>query len=384
MYFLNSMAVGTMAPLMKAELNLNSARIGFMTGAISTGSMLFQVPVGLLADRFGLKWIMTGGLALVGVSAILISTIHSYFPMLCILVFLGAGIAGNQTPGSKAIIMWFPTKGRATGMGIKQTGVSMGGILGPVLLPMVAWQCGSWRQAFVFAGTAAISAALMISVLYRDPVDYRSGFQEKHGIGSDMLRLFRNRDFILVCFVGVFLMVTQFSLMAYLMLYASNGLGLSLGRSGFLVSLLFVGGFLGRVGWSVASDYLFKGRRNIVLIVIGVVGTITTACFIGVEKAGSNFLMYLLTILLGLTGMGWNAIYLTRVGEIAGTRLAATATGISFVVMNLGAILGPPGFGYLVDRTGTYIASWSFLSLCMILVILLGILQKKESETMEV
>ncbi len=82
--------------------------------------------------------------------------------------------------------------------------------------------------------------------------------------------------------------------------------------------------------------------------------------------------------------MGWNAIYLTRVGEIAGARLAATATGISFVVTNLGAILGPPGFGYLVDRTGTYVASWCFLSLCMILVIFLGILQGKESETTEV
>ena len=162
-YFLNSMTIGTLAPLMKSELNLNSARIGFLTAAISAGSMLFQVPVGLLADRFGVKWLMTGGLALVGISAILISTVHSYLLVLCILVFLGGGIAANQTPGSKAIIMWFPTKGRATGMGIKQTGVSMGGILGPVLLPMVALQWGSWRYSFVFAGLAAIGSAFMIS-----------------------------------------------------------------------------------------------------------------------------------------------------------------------------------------------------------------------------
>ena len=82
--------------------------------------------------------------------------------------------------------------------------------------------------------------------------------------------------------------------------------------------------------------------------------------------------------------MGWNAIYLTRVGEIAGKRLAATATGISFVVTNLGAIFGPPIFGYLIDLTGTYTASWCFLGLCMTLVVFLSILQKAESQAVEV
>ncbi len=58
---------------------------------------------------------------LVGASALLISTFNSYFPILCILVFLGAGIAANQTPGSKAIILWFSAE-EGHRMGIKQTG----------------------------------------------------------------------------------------------------------------------------------------------------------------------------------------------------------------------------------------------------------------------
>jgi len=384
-YFLNSMTVGTMAPLMKSELNLNSARIGFLVSAISIGSMLFQVPFGLFADRFGIKWVMVGGLSLVGASALLISTFNSYFPILCILVFLGAGIAANQTPGSKAIILWFSARGRATGMGIKQTGVTMGGILAPVFLPMVAQQFGSWRYSFAFAGFVVIGSAIIVALFYHDPAqDCGTVFHGKYSIRSDILQLLKNRDFLLVCFAGIFLMVAQFSLVAYLMLYATSGLRLSLGRSGFLVSLLFLGGFLGRIGWGVLSDYLLKGKRNVILIVIGVLGAITLASFIGVQQRGSVFLIYFLTILLGLTSMGWNAILLTRVGEIAGGRLAATATGISFVVTNLGAIFGPPVFGYLIDRTGAYTASWCFLTFCMILVIFFSILLKKESDFAEV
>jgi hypothetical protein len=295
------MTVGTLAPLMKSELNLNFSpnriydrrykrRFDVISGTGGFVGGPFRIEVDhdrRSCARWGFRYPYFNN-SLVSpdcVYSVLLRRRHS-------------GKSDSRKQSDHNVVS---TKGRATGMGIKQTGVSMGGILGPVLLPMVAWQCGSWRQAFVFAGTAAIGTALMISILYRDPADYQTGFQEKHGIGSDMLQLLGNRDFVLVCFVGIFLMVTQFSLMAYLMLYASNELGLSLGKSGFLVSLLFIGGFLGRVGWSVASDYLFKGRRNIVLVVIGAVGTITTACFIGAERAGSNFPMYLLTILLGLT-----------------------------------------------------------------------------------
>ena len=67
------MAVGTLAPLMKSDLGLSSARIGLLVSAISIGSMVIQVPVGMLADRFGGKWMMAGGLVLIGLSTISVS-----------------------------------------------------------------------------------------------------------------------------------------------------------------------------------------------------------------------------------------------------------------------------------------------------------------------
>jgi ACS family hexuronate transporter-like MFS transporter len=384
-YFLNYMTVGTLAPLMKSELDLNSTRIGLLSSAISVGSMLFQVPVGLLADRYGVKWIMTGGLTLVGLSTIFISIVYSYVVIFGLLIFLGAGIAGNQTPGSKAIIMWFSTRGRATGMGIKQAGVSMGGVLAPLLLPMLALQFSSWRYSFAFAGLTAVGSALLIAFFYRDPVQgSEAPFHDKGSYGSNVLRLLKNKDFLLVCVAGIFLMVTQFSLITYLMLYASSVLAFPLSRCGSLLALSFLSGALGRIGWGVVSDYLLMGKRNIILILIGGVGAVTMVGFIVVQLTGSLFLVYLSTVLLGLTGMGWTAIYLTRVGEIAGKDLAGTATGISFVVTNLGAILGPPVFGYLIDFTGTYTASWCFLGFCMAFVVFLSMLQKKELGAAEV
>ena len=58
--------------------------------------------------------------------------------------------------------MWFPERGRATGIGIKQPGVSTGGALASFLLPALTLQFNSWRYSFAVAGLAAVGSALLV------------------------------------------------------------------------------------------------------------------------------------------------------------------------------------------------------------------------------
>lgn len=378
-YFLNYMTVGALAPFLQSELHLSSARIGILSSAITIGSVLSLIPSGMVADHLGSKWIITVGLLLIAASAIAVSTMHFYLAILVLLILLGAGVGANQTPGTKAIVVWFPAKGRATGMGIKQTGVTSGGILASFLLPAVALQCGSWRYSFLVAGLAALVSAVVIVLFYKDPA--RRDPQPDHqkvNYKQVFLQLLKNRDLMLTSFAGIFLMSIQSSLMTYFILYATSVWGFSSERSGSLLALAFFSGSLARIGWSVASDYLFMGQRNIIFILISILGIITT---IGLDMAHDQnnlFLAYLLTSLLGITCFGWNAIHLTRVGELGG-KFAGTSTGTAMVISNLGAVFGPPLFGYFIDRTGTYTMSWYFIVFCMISVVFFTMLQKKES-----
>jgi ACS family hexuronate transporter-like MFS transporter len=378
-YYLNYMTIGTLAPFMKSDFRLSSVRIGILSSAITIGSMIIQIPSGAWADRFGAKWVMVTGLLLVGLSALSIALAHSYLAIFLLLVLVGIGIGSNQTPGTKAIIMWFPLKGRATAMGIKQTGVNMGGILASFMLPLIALKCNSWRFSFAATGLAAIAAAAPIFLLYRDSEGYqatRSGplFSRKSGFFG----LLCERDFMLVCLTGVFLMATQFSFATYFMLYATTVLGLHLAEGGFMLALAFFSGAIGRIGWSVVSDYLLGGRRNTILVIIGLIGMGTSLVCVGLKAGMPSFLIYCLAVVFGFAGLGWNALYLTRVGEYPEKRLAGTATGIAFVISNAGAIIGPPVFGYLVDLTGGYSVSWLFTAFCMAMVALLTMIQKKE------
>lgn len=374
-YFLNYMTVGTLAPFIQPDMRLTAAQIGLLCSAITLGCMVIQIPAGISGDRFGPKWVMILGLLLIGGAAIFLSSVHSYRGAFSLLVLLGMGIGCNQAPASKAILTWFPSKGRATAMGFKQTGINMGAVLASLLLPLIALQFNNWRISFRVAGLASVFSAVLLMLFYKErqtpPVDsFRPLFSKKGTL--------LERDFLLVCFAGVFLMASQYSFSTYFLLYATKTLHLPITHSGTLLALAFGAGAVARVGWGLVSDYLFRGRRKSVITLIGIIGAVTACGFVLLRLHPSTWLIYPFTILFGLSGIGWNAIYLTMVGEFPGERLAGIATSLSFLISNLGPLLGPPLFGYFIDVTGGYALSWFFVACCMAVVALLTKIQRRE------
>ncbi|OGP74826.1 MAG: hypothetical protein A2W09_02205 [Deltaproteobacteria bacterium RBG_16_50_11] len=374
-YSLNYMTVGVLAPFIQPDLGLSAAQIGLLCSAIALGCMVIQIPSGVLSDRFGPKWVMALGLLFIGGAAISLSSVHSYMGAFSLLVLLGMGIGCNQAPGTKAIVAWFPSKGRATAMGFKQTGINMGAVLASILLPSIALQFNNWRISFRVAGLASVFSAILLILFYKERQtpsldSFRPLFSKKGALFG--------RDFLLVCFAGVFLMASQYSFSTYFLLYATKILDLPITHSGTLLALAFGAGAMARIGWGLVSDYLFGGRRKSVITLIGIIGAMTAFGFILLKFHPLAWLIYSLTILFGLSGIGWNAIYLTMVGEFAGESLAGIATSLSFLISNLGPLIGPPLFGYFIDLTGGYALSWFFVAGCMVVVALLTKIQRKE------
>ncbi|OPY65894.1 MAG: Hexuronate transporter [Syntrophorhabdus sp. PtaU1.Bin050] len=378
-YFLNYMTIGTLSPFVQPEFHLSTTQIGMLCSAVTIGSLASNVPAGMLSDTFGAKRIMVFGLILIGCSELVICFLNSYIWIFLFLILVGMGIGCNQTPASKAIIMWFSLKGRATAMGIKQTGVTIGGIIASFLLPLMALHYGSWRYSFKVAGVAALLCAVLVLFFYVEP-PHQLGDQSRDAISwkNNFLTLFKERDFIFIGLTGIFLMLIQFSFLAHFVLYATKVLNLPVKKAGAILGIAFFTGAVGRVAWSASSDYLFGAGRRIVLTIIGAAGAVVAIAFIPLSEKSSLLTIYALAALFGFTGLAWNAVYLTRVGEFPGRALAGVATGINFVIVNLGAIAGPPLFGYFVDFTGGYTTSWFFTGICLAMVAFLSEIQKKE------
>jgi len=136
-YFLIYSSVGVLGPILKGELKLNNTEFGILCGAIGVGTTAAQIPGGMWCDRLGVRKVMTLAFVLMTICSFTFSLSGSFAFSCFVLLFLGIAVGCSQIAAAKAIIDWFPFTGRATAMGIKQTGVNAGGIAGSLALPFL-------------------------------------------------------------------------------------------------------------------------------------------------------------------------------------------------------------------------------------------------------
>jgi predicted MFS family arabinose efflux permease len=157
-------------------------------------------------------------------------------------------------------------------------------------------------------------------------------------------------------------LIGQMSLITYLPLYLKEAMGFTPYWASQALTIAQGGAMLGRVGWGVASDRLFGGRRKIVLVLIGLVSVVLMLGLSFMTKESSLPLLLAIILLLGFSIVGYQGVSYALIGELAGTTRTGVAMGLMITINAAAAILGTPLFGYLVDRTDSYAIAWKFLA----------------------
>jgi MFS family permease len=158
---LSVLSVAPLSPFLLEAFHLSRAQVGFLLPAIYLGGVVMSLPAGWLTDRLGVRLTLLLGQGLTGVM-IGVAALSQEFPTFLGLLFLGGlGWSVLNPATGKAVVEWFPARERGLAMGIKQTGLTLGGIAGALLLPPVALAMG-WRRALqLAAGASLLSAALV-------------------------------------------------------------------------------------------------------------------------------------------------------------------------------------------------------------------------------
>ena len=362
-YFLIYSSVGVLGPILKAELKLNNTEFGLLCGAIGVGTTAAQIPGGMWSDRLGVRKVMTLAFILMAVCAFIFSLSASLSFSCFALFFLGLGVGCSQIGAAKAIIDWFPYSGRATAMGLKQTGINAGGIAGSLALPLLLGLY-DWRLLFKWMSALAFLFALFFSFLYRDAGNTEQGLSGEPVRFREALRSLKETRFFVTTAAGVFLMVAQFSFSSYLVLYLTQSLHYSLGTSGMILASSFAVGAVARVGWGLISDYFFH-NREVALIFIGAIGAAVGVALAFLTPSTPVWFLYLLSVFLGFSLLGWNGVWITLAGEVSRENSTGLGIGLSFFFANLGLLFGPPLFGFLTDFFQSFFLPWIFLAFCM-------------------
>lgn len=366
-----------MGPVLKNDMHLSNTQFGILCGAIGVGTTLSQIPAGVWCDKLGVRWVMTTAFFFIAILSFLFSLSNGFIFPGIVLLFLGMAVGCSQIAAAKAVMDWFPFAGRATAMGFKQTGINIGGIAGSVMLPLLLAMYG-WHLLFKAMGGVALLFGFSFWLLYRDIRTMRRNDSQKGGSIRCALSTLKDVHFLLITVAGVFLLIVQFAFSSYLMLYLNLQIHRTLQTSGVILAVSFAVGAVGRVGWGFVSDYLVK-NREFTLSIVAALGTASIIALAIVTPSTPLWALYILSVFLGITVMGWFGIWLALVGELSRGKSTGLGLGLSLFFANLGLLFGPPLFGILTDISGSFSIAWFFLALCMGLSCFLMILGARVS-----
>jgi len=365
---LTALAVAPLAPFLLESLALSRVQVGLFLPAVYLGGVLMALPAGWLTDRLGVRLTLALGQLIVGAMITLAAASPNLAVLLTLLVLGGFGFSVLNPATGRAVVEWFPPRERGMAMGIKQTGLTLGGLAAALVLPPIAlaW---SWRQALVVAGTLSLVSAALVAVLYRRSPTV-SITPAVDGPRLSELGVFLRRRPILVVFgCGLALSIAQSSLLAYLVLYAKDTFDVSAVRAAQFLALAQIGGTVSRVLWGVASDRSFGGRRRPGVVASAAIGAVSYAT-LAVGTLLPAWLMVPLALVAGAGAFGWVGLYFALVAEIGGPRYAGLLTGAATACSWSGTLIGPPIFGVVLEVTGDYTVPWLILTAVALVVVI--------------
>src|SRR6058998_2466265 len=351
------LSVAPLSPFLLDALRLSRAQVGLLLPAVYLGGVLMSLPAGWLTDRLGVRVTLGGGQAVIGVLVLAAALAGSLAALLACLVVAGFGFSVLNPSTGRAVLEWFPPRGRGLAMGIKQTGLTLGGLAGALALPPLALSAG-WRAALAAGGALALVSSVLTLLVYRSPAATTGAAAAAAWPRLGELRVFLRRPGVIVVFLsGLALSIAQSSVLAHLAIYARETFALSPVAAGQMLALAQAGGTASRLAWGAISDRFFGGRRRPGVVVNSVVGAGAYALLALGERLPVGGLVAL-ALVAGIGAFGWVGLYFALVAEIGGARYAGLLTGVAVAFAWSGVLVGPPIFGLVVDRTGSYMWPW--------------------------
>ncbi len=354
-------AINTLAPFYKDELGLSRAQVGLFFSAFYLAMAGFSFSAGWLTDRLGVRKTTLQGHLSLGVCILAASWAPSFSWAFACFFLAGLGYSFLNPASSKGVMAWFHRDERATAMGIKQTGVPAGGVVTAVLAPQLVLLAG-WRGALAALGVINFFFGFLFSLFWRDPPDEPPTARAQPAPAAESSGPLKFWTFVpLNCGTAIYL-IGQLSLITYVPLYLKDAMGFSPYWASQALALTQAGAMIGRVGWGIASDRLFDGRRKIVLILIGLLSAALIAFLSFMTQQSSLYLLLAILFLAGICLVGYQGVSYALIGELAGKAKTGTALGMMITINAAAATLGTPLFGYIVDRTGSYAIAWQALA----------------------
>ena len=379
MLYVDRVNISAVAPVIKADLKLSNTELGFAFSAFAVPYALFQLFGGWIGDRFGPRRTLTACCAIVAVSTALTGVAGGLTSLFLLRLALGFGEGAAFPTATRAIATWTPEGNWGFAQGFVHCSARIGSAVTPALITVLMIFV-PWRGTFVILGVASLVwLTVWVRFFRNDPREHpsvtaaelatlpsRAGYDGRPTVPS--LRLARRMlpvtvlDFCYGWTLWVFL--------TWIPSFFVENYHLNLQTSAIFSSGVLFGGVLGDALGGVLSDHLLRKTGSLVVarayvIVAGFVGAfvfLIPVILIHELKVAAVCLSLAFFFAELVVGPMW------AIPMDVAPRYAGSASGIMNFGFGIAGIISPWSFGYLIDRTG----SWVFPFGVSIALLLLG------------
>lgn len=356
--------MGPVASFYQIEWGLSSFQTGLIVSAVNIGPIFSMLAFGYFMDKKGEKQLIGWGSILLGLSSLLLIPVHHYTTLLLVLIVVGIWYGSAQTGGSSAIVKWFPDKHRGLAIGIRQTGIPLGGALASSVLTYL-YQHIHLTSVHITQGLVAIGGGLLFLLLYQEPKQRVTVAANPVSFKEKLHAIKNNRALYPIYFVGIVMMSLQMVIIAHLMSYLHQEGGYSLTEAGKYLSIILLGGMVGRIVLAWISDRYFSQKRESLLVLVMVATFIMIGCLPFVMSAKS--LMIIFCSILGFFALGWYSLYITCVTEQSDSQSVGLTVSAALTINQFFIVLAPTCYGILVALFSSHQLAMDLIAVIIII-----------------
>ena len=326
-----------LAPALREEYGLGIGQIGVVLASEWVGTLATLVLWGLAADRAGERLVL--GAALGGCGLFLGAAAYAPgFASLVVLVALaGAAGVGVTSASGRAVMHWFGPSERGLALGLRQSAIPLGGLVGAVVLPHLTVEA-----AFLFLSAVCLAGAAVGSLVIRE----RSHEPVERTPPDWTLR---DRRLWRVCLGSGLYLVAQVAVIGFVVLFLHDERGFSAGAAGGVLAAAQVGAVVLRIAVGRWSDAL--RARVVPLRHVGLAIFATVALAAALVDAPTLLLVPALVV-AGALSMAWNGLSFAAAAELAGPARSGAAIGFQQSVLSAIGAGAPLAFAATVATAG--------------------------------
>jgi MFS transporter, OFA family, oxalate/formate antiporter len=320
---------------------------------------------GILADRYGYKWVLAVSAGFLSLGLILSSQIQELWQLYVFTgLLVGLSISASFAIPVALVALWF-TRRQGLALGVATLGISLGTATIPLLISYLITTTG-WRPALLLAGIAVAVLCIPATLLMRNPprnipaedsIDNKDTHVGQQSTPSDLdtgltvSQSLRTRQFWMI-FVMFLLFLSSLGLiMLHLVPYAVDS-GIAPVQAAVLLTLIGIFGIAGRLASGVLSDKV--GIKPIMLFCTVLLGL--NIAFIALFNEPWAFYVFAAVYGIAYSGFVTQMVRITR--RVFGGRALGSVFGALMVSDGIGFGVGPWVAGNIYDSTGSYQASF--------------------------